>query len=179
MQPAGGNDGTGHVRVRAGRQAAPGVQPGTRLPVRSRAGSAMSAGLGGTGRVADDLYLMAHHEVSGRPLLQPRALGTGLAAALLAELMLGGSIVLRPRRRGGRLPCPARRWPGPAGCTTRSPASRSCSRCRSGCCSWPARPRGRSGPPGAVGIPDAGRRRGGRGRRRGGSRRIRTGRSRR
>ena len=54
------------------------------------------AGLGGTGRVADDLYLMAHHEVSGRPLLQPRALGTGLAAALLAELMLGGSIVMRP-----------------------------------------------------------------------------------
>ena len=54
------------------------------------------AGLGGTGRVADDLYLMAHHEVSGRPLLQPRALGTGLAAALLAELTLGGSIVMRP-----------------------------------------------------------------------------------
>jgi len=39
---------------------------------------------------------MAHHEVSGRPLLQPRAMGTGLAAALLAELMLGGSIVMRP-----------------------------------------------------------------------------------
>ncbi len=54
------------------------------------------AGLGGTGWVADDLYLMAHHEVSGRPLLQPRALGTGLAAALLAELALGGSIVMRP-----------------------------------------------------------------------------------
>lgn len=54
------------------------------------------AGLGGTGRVADDLWLMAHHEVSGRPFLQPRALGTGLAAALLAELMLGGSIVMRP-----------------------------------------------------------------------------------
>jgi len=42
--------------------------------------------------VADDLYLMTHHEVSGRPLLQPRALGIGLAGGLLAELMLAGSI---------------------------------------------------------------------------------------
>ncbi len=55
----------------------------------------MSAGLGGTGLAADDLYLMAHHEVSGRPLLQPRALGTGLAGALLAELMLAGCISVR------------------------------------------------------------------------------------
>jgi hypothetical protein len=55
----------------------------------------MSAGLGGTGLVADDLYLMGHHEVSGKPYVQPRALGTGLAGALLAELMLGGSISLR------------------------------------------------------------------------------------
>ena len=71
------------------------------------------AGLGGTGRVADDLYLMAHHEVSGRPLLQPRALGTGLAAALLAELMLGGSIVMRP---GGMVAaCRARPADGLAG----------------------------------------------------------------
>jgi Golgi phosphoprotein 3 (GPP34) len=49
-------------------------------------------GLGGTGLVADDLYLMAHHEVSGKPFLQPRALGTGLAGGLLAELMLDGGI---------------------------------------------------------------------------------------
>src|ERR1022692_4241717 len=55
----------------------------------------MSAGLGGTGLVADDLYLMGHHEVSGKPYVQPRALGTGLAGALLAELMLGGGISLR------------------------------------------------------------------------------------
>lgn len=46
------------------------------------------AGLSGTGRLADDLYLMAHHEVSGRPHLQARAIGLGLAGALLAELML-------------------------------------------------------------------------------------------
>jgi hypothetical protein len=55
----------------------------------------MSAGLGGTGLVADDLYLMAHHEVNGKPFVQPRALGSGLAGGLLAELMLGGSVILR------------------------------------------------------------------------------------
>jgi hypothetical protein len=44
--------------------------------------------LRGTGLVADDLWLLAHHELTGRPLLHPRPLGLGLAAALLAELML-------------------------------------------------------------------------------------------
>jgi hypothetical protein len=51
-------------------------------------------GLSGTGRIADDLYLLAHHEVTGRPHLQPRAAGLGLAGALLAELMLAGGIDL-------------------------------------------------------------------------------------
>jgi hypothetical protein len=37
---------------------------------------------------------MAHHETSGRPFLQPRPLGIGLAGALLAELMLGGHVVV-------------------------------------------------------------------------------------
>ena len=55
----------------------------------------MSAGLSGTGLVADDLYLLAHDDRSGKPLLQPRPLGTGLAGALLAELMLAGCIGLR------------------------------------------------------------------------------------
>ena len=55
------------------------------------------AGLDGTGRLADDLYLMAHNDVSGRPYLQPRALGLGLAGALLAELVLAGSIQARPQ----------------------------------------------------------------------------------
>jgi len=50
------------------------------------------ARLSGTGRLADDLYLMAHHERSGKPHLQPRAIGLGLAGALLAELMLTGKI---------------------------------------------------------------------------------------
>jgi hypothetical protein len=45
--------------------------------------------------VADDLYLLGHEERSGKPLLQSSALGTGLAGALLAELMLVGWIGLR------------------------------------------------------------------------------------
>jgi Golgi phosphoprotein 3 (GPP34) len=53
-------------------------------------GNEMMARLAGTGRLADDLYLMAHDENTGRPQLQPRALGMGLAGALLAELMLAG-----------------------------------------------------------------------------------------
>ena len=52
------------------------------------------AGLSGTGRLADDLYLVAHHEQTGKPHLQPRALGLGLAGTLLAELMLSRSIRL-------------------------------------------------------------------------------------
>jgi Golgi phosphoprotein 3 (GPP34) len=54
------------------------------------------ARLSGTGRLADDLYLMAHHEVTGRPLLQPRAVGLGLAGAPPAELMLAGQIRIWP-----------------------------------------------------------------------------------
>ena len=50
--------------------------------------------LTGTGRLADDIYLLAHHEVSGRPSLQPRAIGLGLAGGLLAELVLAGAIGL-------------------------------------------------------------------------------------
>jgi hypothetical protein len=53
------------------------------------------ARLSGTGRLADDLYLMAHHDVTGKPHLQPRAIGIGLAGALLAELMLSGNICVR------------------------------------------------------------------------------------
>lgn len=50
-------------------------------------GDDLQPGLGGTGRVADDLYLVAHHEVTGRPFLSPRAAGIGLAGGLLAELL--------------------------------------------------------------------------------------------
>jgi Golgi phosphoprotein 3 GPP34 len=55
----------------------------------------LDAGLSGTGLVADDLYLLAHDDRTGKPLLPPRPLGTGLAGALLAELMLAGCIGLR------------------------------------------------------------------------------------
>jgi len=55
----------------------------------------LDAGLSGTGLVADDLYLMAHHDRNGRPRLQPLALGIGLAGALLTELMRAGWIGLR------------------------------------------------------------------------------------
>jgi hypothetical protein len=51
--------------------------------------------LSGTGLVADDLYLLGHDDRTGKPLLQRRALGIGLAGALLAELMLAGWIGLR------------------------------------------------------------------------------------
>jgi hypothetical protein len=50
--------------------------------------------LGGTGRIADDLWLVAHHEVTGRAHLQPRALGLGLAGGLLCELLMDGAITI-------------------------------------------------------------------------------------
>lgn len=52
------------------------------------------AGVRGTGLVADDLFLMAHDDVTGRAFLQPRAVGLGLAGGLLAELMLPGALTL-------------------------------------------------------------------------------------
>ncbi len=55
----------------------------------------VGAGQGGTGLVGDDLYLLAHDDRTGRALLPPRPLGTGLAGALLAELMLTHLIALR------------------------------------------------------------------------------------
>jgi Golgi phosphoprotein 3 (GPP34) len=48
--------------------------------------------LAGTGQLADDLYLIAHHERTGKVLLAPRAAGLGLAGGLLAELTLAGAI---------------------------------------------------------------------------------------
>lgn len=58
----------------------------------TRGDGGLVTGLRGTGRLADDLYLLAHHETTGKPRLQPRAAGLGLAGALLAELMLAGRI---------------------------------------------------------------------------------------
>lgn len=45
--------------------------------------------------VADDSYLVAHHDVTGRPRKHPGAVGFGLAAGLLAELMLCGRLTVR------------------------------------------------------------------------------------
>jgi Golgi phosphoprotein 3 (GPP34) len=56
--------------------------------------------LRGTGRVADDLFLLAHDDRSGRPRLAARPLGLGLAAGLLAELMLGDQPAIRLGRDG-------------------------------------------------------------------------------
>jgi len=55
----------------------------------------LNSGLSVTGRVGDDLYLMAHDDASGKPLLEPRGLGLGLAGGLLAELMLARGAGLR------------------------------------------------------------------------------------
>lgn len=64
------------------------------------------ASLSGTGLVADDLYLLAHDDRTGRRCLGPRSLGIGLAGALLADLMLGDSIGLQ---RGGTIVAHRRR----------------------------------------------------------------------
>ncbi len=55
----------------------------------------MSPGLEGTGRVGDDVWLLAHNDVTGRPYIQPRPLGLGLAGGLLAELALTGAVSVR------------------------------------------------------------------------------------
>jgi hypothetical protein len=52
----------------------------------------VSPGLDGTGRLADDLWLLAHNDITGKPCIQPRPLGLGLAAGLLAELSLAGAV---------------------------------------------------------------------------------------
>jgi hypothetical protein len=61
---------------------------------KARGQHAAAPRLAGTGRLADDLYLIAHHERTGRPLLAPRAAGLGLAGALLAELILADAIAI-------------------------------------------------------------------------------------
>jgi hypothetical protein len=54
--------------------------------------------LAGTGLIADDLWLIAHHEVTGRPHLSPRAAGVAMAGGLLAELMTARVPALTLRR---------------------------------------------------------------------------------
>src|ERR1700761_6136153 len=56
------------------------------------------ASLAGTGLIADDLYLLAHDDASGKLFLRPRALGIGLAGGLLAELAVEEAIRIRDDR---------------------------------------------------------------------------------
>jgi amino acid transporter len=63
--------------------------PGTGTRVAGPVGWRLS----GTGLMADDLWLAAHREDTGRPYLSPRALGTGLAGALLAELIITWRVI--------------------------------------------------------------------------------------
>lgn len=66
--------------------------------------------LSGTGHVADDLYLIAHHETSGRQYLSHRCTGIGVAGGLLAELLalerpvitLDRGCILPVRHQNGR-----------------------------------------------------------------------------
>jgi len=51
--------------------------------------------LHGTGRLADEFFLTAHDDVSGKPRLADRLLGLGLAGALLGELAMQDRIDLR------------------------------------------------------------------------------------
>lgn len=50
----------------------------------------------GSGLLADELFLLAHDEVSGKPRLHPRVTGIGLGGGLLGELILAGRIDLQP-----------------------------------------------------------------------------------
>jgi Golgi phosphoprotein 3 (GPP34) len=50
---------------------------------------------GGNGLLADDLFLLAHDEITGRPRLHPRVTGIGLAGALLGELTLFRRVDIR------------------------------------------------------------------------------------
>jgi hypothetical protein len=45
--------------------------------------------------------LLAHNDVTGRPYIQPRPLGLGLAGALLAEAALAGAVILVPGQAVG------------------------------------------------------------------------------
>jgi hypothetical protein len=45
--------------------------------------------------LADEVFLAAHDDVTGRPRQHPRAIGLGLAGALLGELMLFGLVTIR------------------------------------------------------------------------------------
>ena len=53
--------------------------------------------------LADEFFLMAHHDVSGWPRLTPKIAGFGVAAAVLADLVVAGVLVVTP---SGHFACP-------------------------------------------------------------------------
>ena len=64
-----------------------------------------STRLGAVRLLADEFFLLAHDDMSGKPRLHPRVAGIGLASALLGELILfgririhGGDLVVLERR---------------------------------------------------------------------------------
>ncbi|MFV2095079.1 GPP34 family phosphoprotein [Micromonospora sp. LOL_014] len=46
------------------------------------------------GRLADELFLIAHDDVTGKPRVPTRVVGRGLAAAMLADLALVGAVTV-------------------------------------------------------------------------------------
>ncbi|MFY1633964.1 GOLPH3/VPS74 family protein [Solwaraspora sp. WMMB335] len=44
--------------------------------------------------LADEFFLLAHHDVTGRPRLHPRAVGLGLASAVVGELVTTGAVTV-------------------------------------------------------------------------------------
>jgi|GEM_PF-2614382 len=82
-------------------------------------------------QLADDFWRLAHHDVTGKPRLNERAAGLGLAAALLGELLWIGKINIRdgrlwvadntPRTMSSNTPCWSRSslrrcYRSPCGC---------------------------------------------------------------
>jgi Golgi phosphoprotein 3 (GPP34) len=45
--------------------------------------------------LADEFFLLAHDDVSGKPRLHPRVMGIGLASALLGELVMFGRVRIK------------------------------------------------------------------------------------
>jgi hypothetical protein len=116
VSPAPGRRYRGDADPAPGHLAVPGPPPdppdappaGSANHVESTLTDQRGPALSGTGRLADDLWLMAHHEISGKSHLAPRAAGLGLAGALLAELALAGSIGIWPAGiAAGDCPAPA------------------------------------------------------------------------
>lgn len=75
--------------VRSGATRAPVTGPPT---LRDRKDIGMPAEDRHGGLLADDLFWITHGDMSGQPQLHPRAMGLGLAAALLGELVLTGQL---------------------------------------------------------------------------------------